>query len=112
MLHEITTLKDVETFIEQIAEEIDDFHPLTDFKDYVYPDSYFRRYTDQDAEIRNKQLDRCFDVCTKITPNYFTYISRLYEQKHDGKNLKPISVNLPHASANKRKQSKGIQLLW
>ena len=112
MQHNITTMKDVRAFIEQIAEEIDIFHPLIDFKDYVYPDSYFRRYTDQEAEIRNKQLDSCFDICTKITSDYFTYILRLYEQKRDGKNLKPISVNLPHASANKRKQSKGIQLLW
>jgi hypothetical protein len=74
MLYEITTMKDVKTFIEQIAHEIDNFHPLEDFTDYVYPDSYFRKYTDEEAEIRNKLLDKCFDVCAYHTEDFFSYL--------------------------------------
>lgn len=80
MLHEITTLKDVETFIEQIAEEIDDFHPLNDFANYVYPMTHMRRYTDDEAEERNKRLDRCFDVCAAHNPDFFTCLLELSEQ--------------------------------
>lgn len=80
MLHEITTMQDVETFIEEIAQEIDDFHPLNDFANYVYPKTHLRRYTEQEAEVRNKQLDRCFDVCAKHNPDFFTYLLELFEQ--------------------------------
>ena len=77
------TLKDVETFIEQIAGEINDFHPLTDFKDYVRPQSYFRRYTDEEAKIRNKYLDRCFEVRVAHSPNFFSCLLQLFEQVMD-----------------------------
>jgi hypothetical protein len=79
MLYDITTLKDVETFIGQIADEINDFHPLEDFTNYVYPESYLRRYTDEEAAIRNKQLDKCFNVCSKFTPDFFTYLLNLFQ---------------------------------
>ena len=80
MLYEITTMNDVKTFIEQIAGEIENFHPLTDFTDYVYPDSYMRRYSDPDADIRNSLLDKCFNVCAKHTPDYFTFLLDLFQQ--------------------------------
>ena len=81
MLHEITNMEDVKAFIEQIASEIEDFHPLEDFCNYVYPDSYFRRYTDEEAEIRNKRLDKCFDVCAKHTDDFFTYLIWFFDLK-------------------------------
>lgn len=63
MQHNITNMEDIRAFIEQIAGEIDNFHLLTDFRDYVHPDSFFRRYTDEEATIRNKALDQCIRVC-------------------------------------------------
>ncbi len=84
MLHEIVTLKDVETFIEQIAGEIDNFHPMEDFTNYVYPDTYNRRYTDEEAEIRNKSLDKCFNVCARYTENFYTYLINLFELEKAG----------------------------
>lgn len=82
--HQINTIQDIVYFIEQIAQEIEDFHPMTDFKDYVYPDSYFRRYTDEEAEIRNKLLDRCFDVSAmQGVEDFFTLLLDLFEQARD-----------------------------
>jgi len=80
MLHNITTMKDVQTFIDQIAQEIDDFHPLQDFNSYVYPDSYMRRYTEEEAEIRNKYLDSCFDVCAKQEADFFTFLIEVFHE--------------------------------
>ena len=80
MLHNITTMQDVVTFIEQIAGEIENFHPLDDFANYTYPDSHMRRYTDEEAETRNKQLDQCFDVCATHTDDFFTYLIELFQQ--------------------------------
>jgi len=87
---DIMELQDVETFLEQIAHEIQDFHPLVDFKDYVYPDSYMRRYTDEEASIRNYLLEKCFDVCARHTSDFFTYLLQLYrricaEMNHEAK---------------------------
>ena len=84
MLHEIVTLKDVHTFIEQITGEIDNFNPFEDFANYVYPETHLRRYTDEEAAIRNKHLDRCFDVCVKHTPDFFTYLLNLFELEKAG----------------------------
>ena len=79
MQHDITTMEDVKSFIEQIAGEIEDFHPLADFTDYVYPDSYMRRYSDSDADIRNSLLDKCFNVCAKHTEDFYSYLIWYFE---------------------------------
>jgi hypothetical protein len=73
-------MQDVETFIEEVAQEIDDFHPLNDFANYVYPCTHMRRYTEEEAEQRNQRLERCFDVCAKHKPDFFTYLMQLFEQ--------------------------------
>ena len=79
MLYQITTMKGVKTFIEQIANEIDNFHPLEDFKNYVRPDTFMRRYTDEEAEARNKSLEKCFDVCAYHTEDFFSYLIWYFE---------------------------------
>jgi len=79
MQHEITTLKDVETFIQQVAAEIENFHPLEDFTDYSLKDTYARRYTDEEAQYRNECLEQCFVVCARFTPDYFTYLLNLFQ---------------------------------
>ena len=79
MLHNIITMKDVKDFIEQIAQEIDNFHPLDDFHDYVYPDSFMRRYTDEEASNRNIQLEMCFDVSARHTEDFYSYLIWYFE---------------------------------
>ena len=76
---DIMDLQDVETFLEQIALEIDYFDPTEDFRKYVYPESYMRRYTDEEADTRNKLLDKCLDVCASSTPDSYTYLLQLYK---------------------------------
>lgn len=84
MLLQIETMKDVKAFIEQIATETDNFHPLADFYDYVHPNSYFRRYTDEEAEMRNQCLEHCFKVCATVTTDFFTYLLKLFENERAG----------------------------
>jgi|SRR5579872_1103939 len=78
MQHNITTMDDVRAFIALIASEIDNFHILTDFTTYVYPHSYFRRYTDEEAEQRNKCLEQCLSVCEIYTEDCFSYLEWYY----------------------------------
>lgn len=84
MIPEITNIMGVRRFIELLAGEIDNFHPLEEFSSYVYPDSYFRRYTDEEAEIRAKCLENCFEVCATITPDFYTYLIKLFEKERSG----------------------------
>ena len=78
MLHSIDNLNDVKTFIEQIAQEINNFCPTREFISYVYPDSYFRRYTDEEAAIREKCLERCKEICEWSMGDYFGYMIAYY----------------------------------
>lgn len=75
MEHEIKTMQDVKRFLEQIATEIDDFHPLEDFGNYTFPNTHFRRYTDTEIEQRNRCLDQCIAVCIIYTEDCFTYLT-------------------------------------
>jgi hypothetical protein len=72
-------MDDVKAFIKQIAGEIDDFYLLGDFADYVYPDSYFRRYTDEEAAVRNNALDQCLKVCEVYVEDCYAYIPWQYD---------------------------------
>ena len=100
MLYEITSLEDVQAFIEQVAGEINNFHPLTDFTDYVYPDSYTRRYSDEEAAIRNTRLDKCFDVCASVTPDFFSYLLDMFNDVSAGIHHEKKRT-LIHAGANR-----------
>ena len=81
MQNDIRTMDDVKAFIEQIAQEISNFSPYDDFKNYVYPQSFIRRYTDEEAEIRNKTLDKCFQVCEVHTDDFLEYLEWFFELK-------------------------------
>lgn len=69
--HSIRTVEDVKAFIRNVAFEIDNFHVSCDFEAYVYPNSYFRRYTVEEAEYRNQALSECMTVLQKQGYNPF-----------------------------------------
>ena len=96
MLHEITTMQDVRAFLEQITDEIDNFHPLQDFADYTITGTHMQRYTEDEAAERNMYLEECFNVCAKHTPDFFTYLLRLAEDISDPLNKQAKA----HAGAN------------
>lgn len=78
ILHSINTLTDVESFIQQVAAEIDDFHPMMDFATYTRRNGRNTRYSPQDAAMRNDRLSRCIDVCLRHTMNAYGYLLDLY----------------------------------
>jgi len=65
VLPSVTSMRDISVFMELIAQEIDTFHPLTDFSSYSQPESHFRLYSDEDANERNRLLDECIKICLK-----------------------------------------------
>ncbi|REG94307.1 hypothetical protein [Algoriphagus antarcticus] len=66
MLNSIQTLSDVETFfIYLIHEESLNFHPDEDFKSYINVETRLPSYSPEEAELRNKLMEACFEICEK-----------------------------------------------
>lgn len=81
MIHQIKTMDNVKTFLEQIASEIDDFSPYADFASYVYRNTHQMRYTDEEAAIRNTNLEMCFTVCENCAEGSLEFIEWYYDLK-------------------------------
>lgn len=66
-LHQINTLKDIETFVNLLVnEEKLNFHPDTPFEDYVYIKSGKLVYSSQEAQHRNRLLNQAFELGNKL----------------------------------------------
>ena len=65
MITQIRTSKDAETFAKQIISEGVSFHPDDDFNDYVVFKTGVTCYNKQQAKVRNKLMNKCFQVCEK-----------------------------------------------
>jgi hypothetical protein len=63
MIKEIKTIENVLTFARQLRSEGCVFHPDDDFNDYVNIKTDAKSYTEKQADLRNKLMDQCFDVC-------------------------------------------------
>jgi hypothetical protein len=65
MIKAINTISDVEQFAKHLVQvEKLSFHPDDDFKDYL-TNSNQPFYTAQEAELRNKLMNDCFEVCER-----------------------------------------------
>lgn len=91
MIQQIETVEDVMTFIEQIAGEIKDFHPMDDFTDYVDPITWQPRYTKEEATLRNKLLNRCLDILAPVNADFYTFMLDVYEMVSDRLLLSPVN---------------------
>jgi hypothetical protein len=65
MLKDIKNLNNVNAFVKQLIKESVNFHPDEDFKNYIDIETKLPTYSKEEAELRNKLLDQCFEVCEK-----------------------------------------------
>lgn len=65
MMIEILTIEDVKLFAKQLLDEGLSFHPDDDFNDYVNYSSQQPSYNVEDADLRNKLMNQCFEICEK-----------------------------------------------
>jgi len=63
MITKILTIEDVRHFAKQLTAEGLSFHPDDDFNDYVNLTNNTPSYNNEDADLRNKLMNECFDVC-------------------------------------------------
>ena len=64
MINSINTIDNVKNFIQDVIKEGVNFHPDTDFNDYINITTDVPLYTAQEAALRNKLLKQCFIVCS------------------------------------------------
>ncbi len=92
MLHEIKNVQDVVTFLETISEELQDFNPFIGFKYYRRPNTDQDRYTSEEAEIRDRLLERCFEVCKGKSQNFICLTIVVFQEARDFPTLKNESI--------------------
>lgn len=61
----INSIEDVEKFAFLLINEGLSIHPDTDFHDYINAKTGSPTYTKKEAELRNKIMDNCFEVCER-----------------------------------------------
>jgi len=65
MINHIQTIDDVKSFARQIIAEGTSFHPDDDFNYYINIEENKPVYSKQEADLRNKLMSECFEVCSK-----------------------------------------------
>ena len=80
MITTINTISDVEQFAKQLVQgEKLSFHPDDDFKDYV-TNSNQPFYTTQEAELRNKLMNDCFEVCEREKIDVYVVVLKIVKE--------------------------------
>jgi hypothetical protein len=75
MITEIKTLQDVKTFAQHLTKiERLSFHPDDDFLDYINFKTRERFYADDEAILRNKLMDECFQVCQQENTDIYDFM--------------------------------------
>lgn len=66
MLVQIKTINDVKSFATHLVQvERLSFHPDDDFRDYINVENQKAFYTEEEALLRNKLMNECFEVCKR-----------------------------------------------
>ncbi|MEO7214547.1 MAG: hypothetical protein ABIX36_17205 [Mucilaginibacter sp.] len=65
MIAVINTINDVNIFAKDLIAEGLNFHPDENFRNYVNLETGEDTYTVEEADIRNKLMTRCFEVCDR-----------------------------------------------
>jgi hypothetical protein len=62
----IHTVKDVEKFFRYLVDvRRVNFHPDTDFAEYVSSDTGSKTFTDREVNYYNSLMNACFEICTQ-----------------------------------------------
>jgi|SRR6185312_15630237 len=83
MIQEVNTIQDVTTFIEDLTKEIGDYNPFGDFTNYINPVTNERVYTDEEAALRKRLLERCFEICQQQSCNFIYLSLVVFEESRD-----------------------------
>ena len=80
MVTTIQNISDVEAFAHYLVnEEKLSFHPDDDFNDYTKCDGK-PYYSESEAELRNKLMDDCFEVCIRSNVEIYEIVLPIIQE--------------------------------
>jgi hypothetical protein len=71
MITEIKTIEDVEEFVTQLVAEGLNYHPDDDFENYIDIETGDPSYMPEEALLRNKLNQQCFEICEKTETDIY-----------------------------------------
>lgn len=86
----IQTIEDVKHYAKKLTAEGLSFHPDDDFNDYVNFTNNTLFYNSEEAELRNKLMNDCFDVCEKEGSDIYEIMMEEQSQESGLDISKPI----------------------
>ena len=78
MIRKIETLEDVAEFMHNLVEEGVNAHPDEDFSQYINIETEEPIYTPEEANLRNRLINRSFDVCEKASIDIYDLMQGIY----------------------------------
>ncbi len=78
MIADIRTLEDVATFTKCLVEEGTNAHPDEDFNNYINIDSGAPAYTAVEADVRNRLMNKCFDICEAAETSIYDIMQEVF----------------------------------
>ncbi|WP_457127354.1 hypothetical protein [Mucilaginibacter sp. HD30] len=64
--------------MKQLTEEGTNAHPDDDFNDYVNIDTGEPAYTHDQAELRNRLMEECFDICEAYGKDIYNVMQEVF----------------------------------
>lgn len=82
MIKEINTIEDVKLFAFQLVnEEKLSFHPDNDFSDYINLETSEPAYSEEEVQLLNQQIEKCFDICEQFSADIYELMGQpLFEK--------------------------------
>lgn len=77
MLAEIKNIEDVAVFTMQLVDEGLNLHPDEDFDNYISIITGEPTYTRPEAELRNRLMEKCFEVCAQSGIDIYSYMQEI-----------------------------------
>lgn len=81
MIERIDSLRDVELFAAELVAEGISFHPDDDFEEYINLTTREPFYTKEEAAVRNRMMDQCFEICAKEGADIYDCMLEVFLQE-------------------------------
>jgi len=81
MIKDINSINEVKKYASLLVSEGTSFHPDNDFSDYINLKSGDNAYSEEEINLRNRLMDKCFSICEKEGEDIYEIMLEVYLQK-------------------------------
>jgi len=80
---EITCLDDIETFFNELLENDVNFHPDTDFNEYINLETLELTFTKFEALRLNILMNDCFEICEAYAEDIYEIAIKVFKENYE-----------------------------